>query len=262
MLESISPVRKDIDEPPTLQVYRALVRLLQEGRFSPGSKMPPERELAAQLDVSRVTVRHALSALQHEGFLRATQGSGWYVAEGIVEESHDELTSFTEIARGRGLRPTSQVLVQVVRAATLEEADQLRIAPGARLFHLERLRLLDHLPVALALSLIPHSIAQALVDLDFTERSLYEALRDASGTTPWRADYVIQARGATDEEARWLDLPAGAPVLQGSDITVDAIGRPVELGRVVYRGDRYRFRTTLRHVARGPIDEEKKVSES
>ena len=262
MLESIAPVRKDTDEPPTLQAYRALVRVIREGGAAPGSRMPPERDLAAQLAVSRVTVRHALNALQHEGFLRATQGSGWYVAEGVVEESHDELTSFTEIARSRGLRPTSRVLVQLVRPATLEEADQLRIAPGANLFHLERLRLLDDLPVALSVSLIPMSVGQALVDLDFTERSLYEALRDVSGTTPWRADYVIQARGATLEEAEWLDLPEGAPVLQGSDVTVDAIGRPLELGRVVYRGDRYRFRTTLRHVARGPIEEEKKVVES
>ena len=248
MVETIGPVQRDSVEPPSLQAYRALVRMIVDGRLHAGDRMPTERDLAAQLGVSRVTVRHALSALQHEGYLRPTQGSGWYVAEGVVEESHDELTSFTEIARERGLRPSAVVLARLVRASTLEEADQLRIAPGGEIFHLERLRYLDGVPVALSLSQIPIGFARDLVDVDFTVGSLYEALR-TSGTTPWRADYVIQSRGATEEESTHLELAVGAPVLQGTDVAVDKVGRPIELGRVVYRGDRYRFRTTLRYMA-------------
>jgi DNA-binding GntR family transcriptional regulator len=85
-------------------------------------------------------------------------------------------------------------------------------------------------------------------------------MRSEGGVTAMRADYVIQARGATDEEAIHLDLPAGAPVLQGWHLSVDATGRPLESGRVVYRGDRYRFRTTLRHAVQARSGEERVTS--
>jgi GntR family transcriptional regulator len=242
MLESVN-IRTDSDEPPTLQAYRALVRMIRDGGMGP--KMPPERVIAERLGLSRVTVRRVLMALQDEGLLRPMQGSGWYVVDEVVEDAHDELTSFTENALSRGLQPSSDVLDQSVRASTIEEADLLRIAPGAKVLHLERLRFLDDVPVAISVSQIPITIAAPIVAADFAARSLFEALRVECGVTPHVAEYVLQARGASDHEAELLDLITGAPVLQGSDVVLDSDGRVLAIDVTVYRGDRYRFRTTL-----------------
>ncbi len=58
---------------------RALVR---SGEYPAGSRLPPERDLARQLGVSRPSVREALIALEVEGLVEVRIGSGIYVLEG------------------------------------------------------------------------------------------------------------------------------------------------------------------------------------
>jgi GntR family transcriptional regulator len=55
----------------------------------------------------------------------------------------------------------------------------------------------------------------------------------------------LQAISASARQAALLELPEGAPLLMASAITHDRSGRPIEISRSVFRGDRYRFRTTL-----------------
>jgi GntR family transcriptional repressor for pyruvate dehydrogenase complex len=67
----------------TRRLYQQIadrVRLLiQEGIYSPGSRLPAERELAQQLGVSRPSLREALIALEIEGAIEIRMGSGIYV---------------------------------------------------------------------------------------------------------------------------------------------------------------------------------------
>ncbi len=53
--------------------------------FVPGGKLPPERDLASALAVSRPTLRQALRALQIMGVIRSRQGSGSYLAESAAD---------------------------------------------------------------------------------------------------------------------------------------------------------------------------------
>lgn len=55
--------------------------MIADGTFPPGSRLPGERELAEQLDVSRVTVREAEIFLQARGMIRVKTGSGAYVLD-------------------------------------------------------------------------------------------------------------------------------------------------------------------------------------
>jgi DNA-binding FadR family transcriptional regulator len=54
-------------------------QLIKSRQLTSGDALPPERELAAQLGVSRTTLREALRALTEEGMVNARQGSGWVV---------------------------------------------------------------------------------------------------------------------------------------------------------------------------------------
>jgi DNA-binding FadR family transcriptional regulator len=55
--------------------------MISDGAFPPGSRLPGERELAEQFDVSRVTIREAEIALQALGYIRIKTGSGVYVLD-------------------------------------------------------------------------------------------------------------------------------------------------------------------------------------
>ena len=58
------------------QVADRLRELVESGEYKVGDRLPPERELAEMLDVSRPTVREALIALEVEGRVRMRVGSG------------------------------------------------------------------------------------------------------------------------------------------------------------------------------------------
>ncbi len=225
-------------------VARTLAGEIRGGALGDAVHLPSERALVGRFKVSRVTVRRALRELEAEGLVLAAPGRGWLVRADRLEEPETELLPFSAAAAARGLRSTSRVLAAVAREASFEEAEALALAPGSPVFELERVRLLDGLPVAIDWCLLPGGRGRDLSHLDWRTASLYGALAEAGGA-PVRADYVVSADGADAREARHLDLAAGAPVLRAEQVSFDAAGRAVQLCRIVYRGDRYRFRASL-----------------
>jgi GntR family transcriptional regulator len=232
-------------QPLWRQVADAIAHDIATGRLQPGERLPSERALAEQLGLSRVTARRALQALVEDGLVQPSAGRGWFVSSGPVSEAPNQLESFSEMARARGLTPTAEVLRREVRPATFEEAETLAIAPGADVFEIERLRMLDGLPVGLDRSRLPLRRARQLLDVDFATASLYEALRSLCGLRPERAEVSVGAALADARQRELLDLGEVGAVLQYEQRTYDQENRPVEIGNCVYRGDRYRFRASL-----------------
>jgi DNA-binding GntR family transcriptional regulator len=227
-----------------MQVYRLIADQIASGALASGDRLPAERRLCDQLGVSRATVRRALADLVEDGLVGSSMGRGSFVATGPLVEPPNALLSFTELGSRRGLRPSARVLVREVRAATLEEAEQFGIAPGAEILELSRLRMLDGVPVAVDRSRVPIARAPALLDYDFGTASLYDALT-AAGYPPVRAAYTVEAVAATAAEGALLGIEAGTPVLVTDTTAYDLGDRPVERCRTAYRADRYRFRATL-----------------
>jgi GntR family transcriptional regulator len=159
------------------------------------------------------------------------------------------------MAQSRGLQASARTLMQIVRPATLDEAETLGISPAAEIFELKRLRLLNGAPVGLEVTRIPIGLVASIADGNFDDRSLYQALRE-TGVVPTRADYDLQSVAASDDQAALLDCRPGSPLLLALATTYDERGRPFELSWSVFRGDRYRFRTTLFSSGappRGPV---------
>ncbi|WP_431032741.1 GntR family transcriptional regulator [Streptomyces sp. P6-2-1] len=245
-----APLDAPSHEPLWVRAADAVERRVREGTLPAGSRLPSERELCAQLGISRVTLRKALHHLVERGVLRSSHGRGWYVAGGEERESREDrewpnsLESFTETARRKGLTPSSRVLRAEVRAATLDEAEEFGVAAGTELFLLDRVRLLDGLAIGVDQALTVLHLAPALTATDFADSSLVEVL-SAAGSEPVHAESMIEARGCPAGLAPYLDLGEGAPVLVMDQAMTDAGGRPVLRSTLTYRGDRYRLRTVF-----------------
>ena len=104
--------------------------------------------------------------------------------------------------------------------------------------------MLDGLPISLDHNRVPLRLAPELADTDFTTASLYEALDARRASARPRR---LRARGPRRraDEAELLGLAPGAPVLFATTVAIGEDGRIVDLGRTVYRADRYRFQATL-----------------
>ena len=234
------------DRPTALHrsVYDELAARLADGRLPRGGRLPPERTLCQELNVSRATLRKALAALAADGVIHAVQGRGTYASPPQLAEPPNTLLSFSRLAAGKGLTATSRVITAVARPATISESEHFRVAPGSAMFELERLRMLDGLPVALGRSLVPLAHAPAVAEQDWSSASLYEVLA-AAGCAPTRASYTIEAQAADAYSSKLLAVPSGAPVLLTESTGFSVDGRCVEQSRMVYRGDRYRFQSML-----------------
>jgi GntR family transcriptional regulator len=226
------------------QLYRHLAATIGAGELAPETQLPPERELAVIADVSRVTVRKAVSRLVEDGVLEQRRGAGTFVrpAPPKMEHSLSALLSFTEYMRQRGKTSSSRIIRRGVFLPTPDEMMALGLAPGEPVARVERLRFADDTPLALEWSSLPTDV---LPDPETVETSLYDVLR-ALGVAPTRAVQRITAVNLTGADSRLLMLAEGAAVLRIDRTAYLASGRPIEFTRGLYRSDIYDFIAELR----------------
>ena len=229
-----------LDQSNSLPLYQQLQRALRhaiETRvLGPDDALPPERDLAVELSVSRITVRKAIDGLVNEGMLVRRQGSGTFV-RARVEKNFSKLTSFSEDMRARGRTPRSVWLRRSVGTVTPEEALTLRASPGTPVYRFHRIRFADDAPMSLEYATI---LASCLPSLDAVESSLYEALERA-GNRPARALQRLRAVLFTAEQAELLQAKEKDPGLLVERLGFLKDGRAAEFTQSYYRGDIYDF---------------------
>src|SRR5499427_10373402 len=131
-----------------------------------GQSIPAERQLTAQLGVSRLTIRAAIDDLVRDGHLDRRHGSGTYVTEPKIAQPLT-LTSFSDDMRRRGMVPGSRTLELDTTPAGARLAHRLGVSPEARLVRVKRLRLADGQPMAMEVLHVAESLVPGLTRQDF-----------------------------------------------------------------------------------------------
>jgi len=239
-LPTLSQVLPPLDEtsaqPLYQQLQRALRGAIENGIIGPDDALPPERDLAEMLGVSRITVRKAIDELVDDGLLIRKQGSGTFVSN-RVEKNFAKLTSFSEDMRARGREPRSVWLNRAEGTVTPEESLTLRSSPGTPVFRFHRIRYADDAPMAIEYATV---IASCLSSLEAVESSLYEAL-ERTGNRPVRALQRLRAVLLTAEQAKLLKAQEGEAGLLVARVGYLKDGRAVEYSQSYYRGEIYDF---------------------
>jgi DNA-binding FadR family transcriptional regulator len=117
------------------QIADQIAALIRRGEFKPGARLPPERDLARQLGVSRPSVREALIALEVEGFVEVRIGSGVYVTSADARRAGGRLRRATlppdagpfELIEARRL-VESECAAQAARHASAAQVRQMKAA--------------------------------------------------------------------------------------------------------------------------------------
>src|SRR5438105_14606892 len=148
LLNTLDP---DGSQPLYQQLQRALREAIEKRVLGPDDALPSERQLAADLGVSRITVRKAIQGLADEGFLEQRQGSGNFVSTRI-DKNFAKLTSFSEDMRARGRIPRSAWLKRSEGTVTPEESLKLALSPGTLEYRFHRLAFADDGPTAVPLA--------------------------------------------------------------------------------------------------------------
>jgi GntR family transcriptional regulator len=223
------------------EIFRSWI---SSGIFDSDKRFPSESELQERFQVSRMTIRLALSELVSEGFLVREQGRGSFVARPRVQDQLGRLTSFTEDMRLRELPTESQVLdFQVI--CDEEVGRRMEISEDEELVQLRRLRLVEGEPLAIQNAFIRHRFCPGIVEQGLVEGSLYKTLEEGYGLRLGRAVQTVGAKPADEYEAKLLSLRVGQPVLVLERLAYLQNGEPLEYVRSAYRGDRYTVKVEL-----------------
>jgi DNA-binding GntR family transcriptional regulator len=228
--------------PLYFQVASRLEQLIESGEITAGTKLDNEIDLAAQLGVSRPTMRRAIQYLVEQGMLVRKRGVGTQVVHPKVRRPV-ELSSLYDDLTKAGRSPRTEVRLLELRPASDTVAQALGIDEGSDVVWIERLRYAGREPLALMHNAVPVGLLH-IEAAELEDRGLYELLR-ATGHTPRIASQVIGARIATAAEARLLMETRGAPLLTMTRTAWDATGSAVEYGSHIYRASRYSFELTL-----------------
>ena len=229
----------------TRGAYLALRDRISRGEFRPGVRFPGEPTLAAELGVSRVTLRHALDRLEAEGLVERRMGSGTYLSQRgggspVVADLANVLTHLLEMGR----RTSVQLLSFAYLAPSPDIRKALQLPEGERVQRSERVRLIDGQPFSYLVTSVPESIGIGWSEDDLAKRPLLELLERA-GLVADHARQTIAAALAGPDVARALGIEPGAALLTLTRTVFDAQGRGIEHLQALYRPDLYSFQMDL-----------------
>jgi GntR family transcriptional regulator len=209
-----------------------------------GEAIPSERQLSANLGVSRLTVRAALDNLVREGYLIRRRGAGTFVSEPKIAQELT-MTSFTEDMQRRGMRPESRTLDLRVVPAGARLGRLLHVSPSERIAVAKRLRLADEETMAIETLHVRDALVPGLSARELEERSFYELLSERYGVDIVGGIQTIEPTVTNEEESEALGVPLHSPAFLFERVTRAESGEIVEYVRSIYRGDRYRLVTEL-----------------
>jgi GntR family transcriptional regulator len=212
-------------------------------RLGVGTAIPSERQLSADLGVSRLTLRAALDDLAREGYLVRRRGSGTYVQHPKISQELT-ITSFSEDMRKRGMAPGSRTLSLDTIHAGARLGRFLQVSPSEPILQIKRLRLADGETMAIETLHIPKKLVPDL-GADDLGGSFYEILQDRYGIRIASGTQAIEPTVTNEEESAALGVPLHSPAFLFERTSRDEHERTVEFVQSVYRGDRYRIVTEL-----------------
>ncbi len=238
------------ESSPRVPLYHRLTQELidkiRSGAWAVDVRMPTERELCVLFGVSRITVRQALDELEREGWIVRRQGNGTYPRTPPIVQRLQDFYSFSEEIRKLGLTP-SVILLEFDRIPCPEAAvGPLRVETGTPVHRIHRLRLADGEPFALETSFIPVLLCPGLSSALVVAQGLYRAIVSMSGIEVAEAVETFEATVADRDVAKALHMRPGEAAMHLVRTAGTRTGQPVEYCDTLIRGDRYRFRVTLK----------------
>lgn len=213
---------------------------IDSGQFPPGARLPSETELAKTFHTTRATVRQALSRLVYEGIVSRYVGRGSFVATPAVGtfpiDTRHCLPFEEQVAiEGQCVTYGSPAFEIVPAAAGVIKV--LSLEPGARIFKLERLRMIGGQPVCLEIRHIPLVLGQKVTGEMLLARSAHAFISDIIGHRVPTIVVKVSAIIADASLANLLGVSKGNALMVRDSRFLDKHGVTLICGKSIFRGD-------------------------
>ncbi len=228
------------------QVKASLRSDILANKLQPGAKLPSESALEKSFGVSRITVRHALSALHAEGLIEKVNGKGSFVTRPDDAPRLGPLTGFYEHMRAGGDVARGKTLSVRECRASLVAAEALRIAPGTLLLTAALLRWVNDEPIAYGVIQADPALTRALLAQDLNVNDVMVVLESRLGYRLKSSHIEAGAVTAGKLRGRLLQVDEAAPLLRIRFTPHDATGKPLVFSEMYFRADRFNYKAILK----------------
>lgn len=204
--------------PLHLQAQQLLLSLIEDGTYRPGERLPSEIDLAAQLGISRPTLREALLRLEQQGVISRRHGVGTFVSSHtpVLESGLEILESVERQARRIGLNTKVVHLNITERPASSEELAMLLFPPGEppNVLSVDRVIAVESRSVAYLKDVVPRIYLRQEDLGDQFSGSVLDILLQRGAPLPVTSRTEIIAEGAKAQIARCLGIQPGTALLK------------------------------------------------
>lgn len=204
--------------PLHLQAQRLLHAQIEDGMYPPGAQLPSEAELAAQLGISRPTLREALQQLQRTGVVVRRHGIGTFVVPRtpVLEYGLEVLESLDSHARRLNLNTEVVHLRVTERVATAVELAMLGRKGNESLpvFSVDRVIAIASEPIAYLQDVVPSSYLRREDLGEGFSGSVLDILLQRGAPQPVASRTELVAEKAGQQIASWLHVSRGTPLLK------------------------------------------------
>ncbi|WP_158736759.1 GntR family transcriptional regulator [Alteribacillus sp. YIM 98480] len=239
-----------VDRQNAVPLYAQLKEIIKtkidKNIWAAGDLIPTEMSLIQTYEVSRTTVRQALSELVSEGILYKIQGRGTFVAEPKLEPIRPKLTGFKEDMEDEGHVVDSLILNEGWETVKGKEWNPFSLNEGNKVYRLNRLRRVNGVVIGIHRTILNMNLYPEvnLEKHNFESESLYETLRKYN-IPLGEAHESVEASTASFEHANHLNVEPDTLVLKLQRFTKLQDGRLFEAADMIYRADKYKYKTIL-----------------
>lgn len=233
-----SELNKDSPVPLYYQIKESIQEALDEGVFKVGECIPSEMELCSIFEVSRPTVRQAISELVSEGALRKEKGKGTFVANKKFNYgSMQDIVTYYDKLIQRGYNPKTDVLEKEIIRATKKLSEKLKLELHDKVIKIKRLRKIDEEPIVIITNHIPSKLCPGLMEIDLKDKSLYRVIAENYGLQLERSEVVFYP-GLTDKiDAQLLHQQKGDPLQIVNTVSIAESGVVFDYFESKFRGN-------------------------
>lgn len=213
---------------------------IRSGELQEHAALPSERALGEQFDISRMTARRALLALEMEGLAYSSERRGRFVSPQRLTYDISKTVSFSEHAEDGALGLTIELISKELAQATAPVTSKLAVQEGAPVYKYTRLFRLKGHPAFVEEEFV---VAEFFPDMfnHSLEQSTTRLMEREYNMPPHSGDVSIRMRALNEEESKLLGLPTYHAGIELEQITFAADGRPYCYGRQIWRGELAEF---------------------
>ncbi|MDR2156561.1 MAG: GntR family transcriptional regulator [Clostridiales Family XIII bacterium] len=236
-------INKSVPIPLYYQLKEILQNDIVKGVYKPGDLIPTEQSLMMQYDLSRTTVRQAVSALVYEGYLSRKKGVGTTV---LLRQKTGNATDLPNQIKKSGFHVDTRLLGIELSEGDAVMAEKLKIDEKEPFFIMERIRLGDGIPLVYSRTFIAQKTAPRLRQNIKTASLGFHKYLAAIGRGIKRIERTMAGGIADGRTSEVLQLKKKSfPILIITDFCHDGAGDIVEYTISVVNTNVLQLRETI-----------------